>query len=158
MTEGHAQELKTQALALQVGKRLRILLSDNNAGIDDVLLGGVVDRKYDAYRLVDQWTSYGWNVFTLRRWQRLRPDCFGAQDHGGLGPERPPPDDRRSARPRRDIGPAPSTARFPDSAIKWSVITAIRTRMKMNSDYFVALARTFEEHYGVTSRAFARGR
>ena len=36
MTEGHAQELKTQALALQVGKRLRVMLSDNNAGIDDV--------------------------------------------------------------------------------------------------------------------------
>ena len=43
MTEGHAQELKTQALALQVGKRLRILLSDNNAGIDDTLVGGVID-------------------------------------------------------------------------------------------------------------------
>jgi len=27
MTEGHAQELKTQALALQVGKRLRVVLS-----------------------------------------------------------------------------------------------------------------------------------
>src|SRR6202142_1852280 len=65
LTEGHAQELKTQALALQVGKRLRVLLSDNNAGIDDVLLGGVVDSKFDAYRIVEQWTSYGWNVFTL---------------------------------------------------------------------------------------------
>ena len=39
MTEGHAQELKTQALALQVGKRLRVILSDNNAGIDDVAAG-----------------------------------------------------------------------------------------------------------------------
>src|ERR1019366_9762255 len=28
LTEGHAQEFKTQALALQVGKRLRVLLSD----------------------------------------------------------------------------------------------------------------------------------
>ena len=66
MTEGHAQELKTQALALQVGKRLRILLSDNNAGIDDALLGGV-DRaaSMTATDLVDQWTSYGWNVFPL---------------------------------------------------------------------------------------------
>src|SRR5262249_41775027 len=35
MCAGHAQELKTQAIALQVGKRLRIFLSDNNAGIDD---------------------------------------------------------------------------------------------------------------------------
>ena len=65
MTEGHAQEIKTQALAMKVGKRLRIMLSDNNAGIDDILLGGVIAAKYDAYRLVDQWTSYGWNVFTV---------------------------------------------------------------------------------------------
>src|SRR6266851_1390741 len=56
MTEGHAQELKTQALAMQVGKRLRVMLSDNNAGIDDVLLGGVISAKYSAYDLVDQWT------------------------------------------------------------------------------------------------------
>ena len=42
LTEGHAQEFKTQALALQVGKRLRVLLSDNNAGIDDSLQGGVI--------------------------------------------------------------------------------------------------------------------
>ena len=33
MCAGHAQELKTQAIALQVGKRLRIFFSDNNAGI-----------------------------------------------------------------------------------------------------------------------------
>ncbi len=65
MTEGHAQELKTQALALQVGKRLRVILSDNNAGIDDVLLGGVVPSKFRGYNLIDQWTSYGWNVFTV---------------------------------------------------------------------------------------------
>ena len=65
MTEGHAQELKTQALALKVGKRLRVMISDNNAGIDDSLIGGVIDRKYDGYNLVDQWTSYGWNVFVV---------------------------------------------------------------------------------------------
>ncbi len=65
LSEGHAQELKTQALALQVGKRLRLLLSYNNAGIDDVLIGGVVDQKFDSYRIVDQWTSYGWNVLML---------------------------------------------------------------------------------------------
>src|SRR5579862_8722975 len=65
MTEGHAQELKTQALALQVGKRLRIMFSDNNAGIDDSLIGGVIASKYTGYNLIDQWTSYGWNVFEL---------------------------------------------------------------------------------------------
>src|SRR5262245_47103971 len=64
LCEGHAQELKTQALALKVGKRLRLMVSDNNAGIDDSLIGGVIDAKYRGYDLVDQWTSYGWNVFT----------------------------------------------------------------------------------------------
>ena len=38
-TEGHAQELKTLALAQQVGKRLRLFFSYNNAGIDDSLIG-----------------------------------------------------------------------------------------------------------------------
>ena len=66
MTEGHAQEIKTQAIAFQVGKRLRIFLSDNNAGIDDSLIGGVVARKFEDYRLIDQWTSYGWNVLPLQ--------------------------------------------------------------------------------------------
>src|SRR6185312_15950014 len=51
MTEGHAQELKTQALSLGVGKRLRVILSDNNAGIDDVLLGGVIPKRNTGYDL-----------------------------------------------------------------------------------------------------------
>ena len=90
LTEGHAQEFKTQALALQVGKRLRVLLSDNNAGIDDSLLGGVIASRYEAYRLVDQWTSYGWNVLPDGARQRLRADPGGAQNHGRLGPRGPP--------------------------------------------------------------------
>ena len=65
MTSGHAQELKTTAVAQQVGKRLRILLSYNNAGIDDELVGGVINPAYAAYRIQDQWASYGWNVFAL---------------------------------------------------------------------------------------------
>ena len=70
LTEGHAQELKTQALALQVGKRLRVMVSDNNAGIDDCLIGGkiggvIASQFCEVYDLVSQWTSYGWNVFTL---------------------------------------------------------------------------------------------
>ena len=62
---GHAQELKTQALALKVGKRLRVMFSENNAGIDDSLMGGVIDSKYTGYDFVEQWTSYGWNVMTM---------------------------------------------------------------------------------------------
>ena len=83
MCAGHAQELKTQAIALQTGKRLRAF-SDNPAGIDDALLGGVVHTKFDGYRLADQWTSYGWNVFSI-------PDghdyaqILGAENHGRSG-------------------------------------------------------------------------
>src|SRR5262245_9349315 len=50
MCAGHAQELKTQAMALKVGKRLRVMFSNNNAGIDDALIGGVVDRAFTGYR------------------------------------------------------------------------------------------------------------
>jgi hypothetical protein len=65
-TEGHAQELKTIALAQQVGKRLRLFFSYNNAGIDDSLIGGVIPEKYGAqYDIANQFQSYGWNVFTL---------------------------------------------------------------------------------------------
>ncbi|MHC4859060.1 MAG: thiamine pyrophosphate-dependent enzyme, partial [Planctomycetota bacterium] len=65
MTEGHAQELKTAALAHRVGKRLRILLSFNNAGIDDTLIGGVIRPEHDGYDPHLQWASYGWNVLSV---------------------------------------------------------------------------------------------
>ena len=65
LTSGHSQEMKTQAVAQQVGKRLRVFLSYNNAGIDDSLVGGVIAPQYDTYRLEDQWVAYGWNVLTV---------------------------------------------------------------------------------------------
>ena len=66
MTAGHAQEMKTIALAQEVGKRLRLLLSYNNAGIDSQLIGGVVESKYESgYSIPEQWSSYGWNVFHI---------------------------------------------------------------------------------------------
>ena len=94
MTEGHAQELKTQAIALQVGKRLRIFLSDNNAGIDDSLIGGVVSqqvRRLPAGRPVDVLRVE--RVHAAGR-SRLRPDRGRAEDHGGVGPGGSPSDDR----------------------------------------------------------------
>ena len=45
--------------------RLEIVIEDVGTGIDDRLVGGVIDAKYDNYRLDEQWTSYGWNVFAL---------------------------------------------------------------------------------------------
>ena len=155
MTEGHAQELKTQALAMKVGKRLRVLLSDNNAGIDDVLLGGVIDSKYTAYNLVDQWTSYGWNVFhidngndyaqvtaalkTMDEWDPSdrRPMILIGKTTKGYWP---------TAKDGK-VGAGSQLVSFPSHPYA----------QKMNSDYFVALAKTFEDHYGVEFQGIRNG-
>ena len=156
MCAGHAQELKTQALALQVGKRLRVFLSNNNAGIDDVLIGGVIAGKYDAYRLVDQWSAYGWNVFTMD----------DGHDYGQIlrtleAMEAWDPTDRR---PMIAIGK--TTKGYWSGAVDGKIpgagdqVVSFQSHpyaMKMNSEYFVALARTFEERYGVAFEGIRQG-
>jgi transketolase len=156
LTEGHAQELKTQALALKVGKRLRVLLSDNNAGIDDVLLGGVIDSKYEAYRLIDQWTSYGWNVFALENGNDYNQVVSALQMMENWDPE-----DRR---PMIVIGK--TTKGYWPTAVDGKIdgfgaqVVSYKSHpyaMSMNSDYFVALAQTFERHYGVEFAGIRNG-
>src|SRR5215510_1169245 len=156
MTEGHAQELKTQAIALQVGKRLRIFLSDNNAGIDDSLIGGVVAQKFTGYRLVDQWTSYGWNVFAL-------PD---GNDYDQIvnvlkTMETWDPADRR---PMIVIGK--TTKGYWPGAVNGKILgggdqvvgyPSHPYAIKMNSEYFVSLAQTFEKRYGVEISGIRKG-
>jgi transketolase len=156
MTEGHAQEVKTQAIALQVGKRLRIFLSDNNAGIDDSLLGGVVHAKFKDYRLIDQWTSYGWNVFVL-------PDGHDYEHIVDVlkTMEEWDPADRR---PMIVIGtttkgywPGAVNGKIPGAGDQVVGYPSHPYAMKMNSEYFVALARTFEERYGVEFSGIRQG-
>jgi len=156
MTEGHAQELKTQALAMKVGKRLRVMLSDNNAGIDDVLLGGVIDGKYDAYRLIDQWTSYGWNVFTVD----------DGNDYGQVVAALKTMEewDERDRRPMILIGkttkgywPRAVAGKIPGAGPQVIGYQSHPYAMKMNSDYFVALAKTFEDHYGIEFEGIRKG-
>ena len=98
---GHAQELKTQALALKVGKRLRVMFSDNNAGIDDSLIGGVIDSKFTGYGFVDQWTSYGWNVLTMADGHDYGQIVDVLKAMEDWRSERSPADHRRSARRSR---------------------------------------------------------
>ena len=148
MTEGHAQELKTQALALQVGKRLRILFSDNNAGIDDSLIGGVVPAKFDGYRLVDQWTSYGWNVLTLENgsdYDQIIQALKTMEDWD--------PADRRPmtviGRTTKGYWPGAAGGKIPGYGDQVIGYPSHPYGMKMNSPYFVALATTFEQHYDV---------
>ena len=156
MTEGHAQELKTQALALEVGKRLRIVLSDNNAGIDDVLLGGVVPAKFDAYRLVDQWTSYGWNVFTLEDGGDYAQvvAAFKAMDDTDPLDKRP---QIVIARTTKGYWPCAKNGKIPGCGDQVVGYASHPYGMKMNSDYFVGLAQTFEQHYGVEFAGIRNG-
>src|SRR5215468_6195019 len=149
MCAGHAQEVKTQAIALQTGKRLRIFFSDNNAGIDDALIGGVVNSKYEGYRLVDQWTSYGWNVFTI-------PDGHDyAQILGVMKTmEDWDPEDRRPmiviGKTTKGYWPAPVARQIVGYA-------SHPFGFKMNADYIVELSRTFEARYGVKFEGMADG-
>jgi transketolase len=148
MCAGHAQELKTQAIALQVGKRLRILVSDNNAGIDDRLLGGVVSGKFDGYRLADQWKSYGWNVLSI-------PD---GHDYGQIAGvleamEKWDPKDRRPmvmfGTTTKGYWPGAVDGKIPGAGDQIVSYPSHPYAFKMNAEYIVNLARTFEERYGV---------
>jgi transketolase len=156
MTEGHAQEIKTQAIALQVGKRLRIFLSDNNAGIDDSLIGGVVSSKFKGYRLVDQWTSYGWNVFTL-------PDGHDYDQIVGVlkKMEEWDPADRRPmiviGKTIKGYWPGAVNGKIPGAGDQVVGFPSHPYAMKMNSEYFVSIAQTFEKKYGVEFTGIRKG-
>ena len=148
MTEGHAQELKTAAVAQQVGKRLRIFLSNNNAGIDDSLIGGVVKSEFKGYDIAQQWSSYGWNVLDIQN-----GNDFGDIFAGLKLMEDWPEDDRRpmvligdtvkgwwpGAENGELAGIGDQIVGFPSHPYGFGI----------NSSYFVALAESFERRYGV---------
>ena len=162
LTEGHAQELKTQALALQVGKRLRVMISDNNAGIDDCLIGGkiggVISSQFcEVYDLVGQWTSYGWNVFTL-----ANGNDYGEVTAALKAMDEVDPHDRRPVvaigKTIKGYWPAAAEGKIPgyngDQLVSYA---SHPYALKMNSEYFVALAQTFEKHYGVEFEGIRKG-
>ena len=156
MCAGHAQELKTQAVAMQVGKRLRIFLSDNNAGIDDRLLGGVVGSRFDGYRLVDQWTSYGWNVFSVADGHDY-DQIAGALEAMDSWPD----DDRRPmlviGKTTKGYWPAAVNGRIGDAADQIVSYASHPYGFKMNTDYIVGLAQTFEQRFGVAFSGMREG-
>ena len=149
MTEGHAQEVKTQAMAMQVGKRLRMILSDNNAGIDDALIGGVISNKTPGYVLKDQWTSYGWNVHTID----------DGSDYGQVAKvmkdmEEWDAKDRRPmitiAKTVKGYWPAAHNGTINDGVKQITGYKSHPYSQKMNSEYFIALCESFEKKYGVS--------
>ncbi len=134
---GTPRSSKTQALAVQAGKRLRIFFSDNNAGIDDSLIGGVVPSSLaDGYVLRDQWTSYGWNVFDL---------ADGHDYKQILGVLKTMEDwDPADRRPMIVIGKT-TKGYWPAKVDKQIVgYQSHPYGFKMNADYIVGLAKTFE--------------
>ena len=156
MTEGHAQELKTQALAMQVGKRARVLLSENNAGIDDVLLGGVIADQYHDYFLINQWTSYGWNVFSVADGNDYAQVVSALNSMENWDP--------RDRRPMILIGhttkgywPGAEHGKIPGFGDQIVSYKSHPYSMKMNSEYFLALATTFEKKYGVEFAGIRKG-
>jgi transketolase len=154
---GHAQEVKTQALALKVGKRLRLMFSENNAGIDDSLLGGVIDSKYTGYDFVGQWKSYGWNVLTMANGHDYDQIVSALKAMDDIDPN-----DRRPVivigKTIKGYWPTASNGKIaPGSADQVVGYPSHPYAMKMNSDYFVALAKTFEDKYGVEFQGIRDG-
>ncbi len=148
LTEGHAQELKSIALSQQVGKRLRVLLSMNNAGIDDTLIGGVIKPRYTDYDIAQQWVSWGWNVFQVDDGNDFDQVIAALKLM-----EEWPANDRR---PMILVGP---TTKGWWPAVQDGKVSGQNQvigypshpyGMKMNSGYFLALAESFEHQYGIT--------
>jgi len=161
LTEGHAQELKTQALALQVGKRLRVMVSNNNAGIDDCLIGGPIGGVIcsdlgSCYDLVNQWTSYGWNVFTL-----ANGNDYGEVTAALKAMDAVDPHDRRPivaiGKTIKGYWPAAADGKITGYGDQLVSYPSHPYALKMNSEYFVALAQTFEKHYGVEFEGIRNG-
>ena len=153
---GHAQELKTQALALKVGKRLRVMFSENNAGIDDSLMGGVIDSKYTGYDFVEQWKSYGWNVMTMANGHDYDQIVGALKAMDDVDP-----DDRRPiiviGKTIKGYWPTASNGKIAGSCDQVVGYPSHPYAMKMNSDYFVTLAKTFEDKYGVEFQGIRNG-
>ena len=147
LTSGHSQELKTQAVAQQVGKRLRLLLSYNNSGIDDELLGSVIRSTYDGYRIEDQWASYGWNVMSVEDANQYDQVVAALKTMEDWDPS----DDR----PMILVGPTvkgwwPGAQNGAIGSEEQIVGHASHPwGFPMNGDYFQALASTFEKKFGV---------
>ncbi len=148
MTSGHSQEMKTQAVAQQVGKRLRVLLSYNNAGIDDELIGSVIPPEMGGYDIPSQWASYGWNVFSI--------DNANDYDQVAAAYKAMEDWDPADRRPMILIGktvkgwwPGAIDGEIPGYGKQIVDHASHPYGFPQNGDYFQALARTFEEQYGV---------
>src|SRR5207244_10851043 len=103
--------------------------------------------KFEGYRLIDQLTSYGWNVFSI-------PDGHDYEQVLGVlkTMEAWDPSDRR---PMIVFGK--TTKGYWPGAVNGKLLGMDQIvgypshpyAFKMNSEYFISLAKTFEDRYGV---------
>ncbi len=156
MTSGHSQEMKTAAVAQQVGKRLRILLSYNNAGIDDELVGSVIRPVYEAYRIEDQWAAYGWNLMTL--------DNGNDYDQVVAALKTMEEWEHEDDRPMIVVGktvkgwwPAAENGHLPGYGAQIVSYHSHPYNLAMNGDYFQGLAATFERKFDVEFEGIRNG-
>ena len=156
LTSGHSQEMKTSAVAQQVGKRLRILMSYNNAGIDDELIGGVIPPQYGGYSIQDQWASYGWNVLSIENGNNYDQVVAALKTMEDWDPE--------DNRPMIVIGntikgwwPNAQNGHMPGYGDQIISYKSHPYGFKMNSEYFQALAATFEQRFGVKFEGVSDG-
>ncbi|MDP6056409.1 MAG: hypothetical protein QF676_04970 [Dehalococcoidia bacterium] len=154
LTSGHSQEFKTQAVANRVGKRLRVLMSYNNAGIDDELVGSVV--KEDTYNIENQWSSYGWNV--------IKVDNATDYDQVVAALKAMEDWDESDRRPMIVVGntvkgwwPEAKDGQLPGGVEQIVDHASHAYGMPMNGEYFQALATTFEDKFGVKFEGIREG-
>ncbi len=113
--------------------------------------------KYDGYRLVDQWTSYGWNVFTLE----------DGNDYGQVVAalkkmEDWDPTDRRPmiviGKTTKGYWPGAVDGKIPGFGDQVVSYRSHPYAMKMNSEYFVAWPEHSRNITAFSSPAFAKVR
>ena len=106
---------------------------------------------------MSQWTSYGWNVFTL-----ANGNDYGEVAAALKAMDEVDPHDRRPivaiGKTIKGYWPAAVDGKIPGYAGDQLVSYASHPyALKMNSEYFVALAQTFEKHYGVEFEGIRKG-
>ena len=106
---------------------------------------------------MSQWTSYGWNVFTL-----ANGNDYGEVTAALKAMDEVDPHDRRPivaiGKTIKGYWPAAVDGKIPgyggDQLVSYP---SHPYALKMNSEYFVALAQTFEKHYGVEFEGIRKG-
>ena len=112
--------------------------------------------KYDRYQIEDQWTSYGWNVFALENGNNYDQIIAALKTMEDWDPA-----DRRPmiviGRTLKGYWPGAVDGKIPGYGEQLVSYPSHPYAMRMNSEYFVALAETFEKQYDVAFEGIRQG-